>query len=138
MIDFIVAQFVNDENTWVGNMLDDQSDAIYRQRQKVIQSLGYTFENDCRKVFEGVSNPNAILQSESGAYPILLTRTMRKEIEIESLCILNALLSFVPMWSNKISDTIRWPEYRRKINKYTPFIPIDKTKYKLLLKKVIS
>lgn len=138
LIDFIVAQFVNDENTWVGNMLDDTSDSIYRQRQKVIQSLGYIFENDCRKLFDGVENPNSILQSESGDYPILLTKAMRKEIEIESLCILDNLLGFVPVWTNKITDTIRWPQYRRKIIKYKPFVPFDKTKYKLLLKKVIS
>lgn len=137
MIDFIVAQFVHDENAWVGNMLDDDSDAIYRQRQKVIQSLGYIFENDCRKIFEQTSNPNAILQSESGDYPVLLTMTLQKQIEIETLCILNRLLKFLPMWSRKITDTIRWPQYQRKILKYTPFIPVDDTKYKLILKKVI-
>ena len=138
MIDFIVAQFVNDENAWIGNMLDEQSDAIYRQRQKVIQSLSYTFENDCHKLFDETDNPNSILQSESGDYPKLLTMALQKIIEIETLCVLNMLLNFLPAWSNKIADTIRWPEYRRKIVKYTPFIPCDSTKYKLLLKKVIA
>lgn len=137
MVNFIVAQFVNDENVWVGNMLEEQSDTIYRQRQKVIQSLGYTFENDCRSLFDGLDNPNAILQSESGDYPALLTKSLRKEIEIESLCILNRLLNFVPMWTNKIADTIRWPEYRRKILKYSPFIEFDETKFKLILKRIL-
>lgn len=137
MVDFIVANFVNNENVWVGEMLDEQSDIVYRQRQKVIQSLSYTFQNDCEKIFANVDNPNTVLQSESGDYPTLLTKALRKEIEIESVCILNTLLGFVPMWSNKIADTIRWPEYRRKILKYSPFIEFDKTRYKLILKKSI-
>lgn len=137
MVNFIVANFVNDENVWVGNLLDEQSDTIYRQRQSVIQSLSYKFENDCRSLFDGLENPNVILQSESGDYPTLLTKSLRKEIEIESLCILNRLLNFVPMWTNKITDTIRWPEYRRKILKYSPFINFDETKFKLILKKTL-
>lgn len=138
MMAFIVANFVNDEGIWVGNLLDENSDIVYRQRQKVIQSLSYTFQNDCEKAFDGVSDPNEILQSESGDYPKLLTMTLRKEIELETLCILNRILGFVPMWTRKISDTVRWPSYNRKILKYTPFINFDDTRFKMILKKVIT
>lgn len=138
MMAFIVANFVNDEGLWVGNLLDENSDIVYRQRQKVIQSLSYTFQNDCEKAFDGVSDPNEILQSESGDYPKLLTMTLRKEIELETLCILNRILGFVPMWTRKISDTVRWPSYNRKILKYTPFINFDDTRFKMILKKVIT
>jgi len=137
MVNFIVANFVANDNVWVGEMLDEQSDILYRQRQKVIQSLSYTFQNDCARLFGDIQNPNAILQSESGDYPMLLTRALRKEIEIETLCILNSLLGFVPMWTSKITDTIRWPNFRRKILKYTPFIDYDKTRFKQILKSVI-
>ena len=138
LIDFIVAQFVQDENAWIGNMLDDESDSIYRQRQKVLQSLSYTFENDCHRIFDGINNPNDVLQSESGDYPKLLTMTLQKTTEIETLCILNGLLRFLPMWNSKITDTIRWPQYKKKIEKYSPFIKYDPSRFKLLLKKVLN
>jgi hypothetical protein len=48
------------------------------------------------------------------------------------------LLSFFGLWTNSISDTIRWPEYRRKILKYTPFVNFDEVKSKTILKKVIN
>lgn len=137
MLNFIVANFVGNENTWVGELLDDQSDIVYRQRQKVIQSLSYTFQNDCEKLFSTTGDPNSVLRSESGDYPTLLTKALRKEIEIESVCILDSLLGFVPMWTDRITDTIRWPNIRRKILKYKPFIEFDKTRYKLLLKKAL-
>lgn len=138
LVDFLVANFVHDENIWVGNLLDEQSDTVYRQRQKVIQSLSYTFQSDCERLFADVSNPNAILQSDNGDYPLLLTKTLQKEVALETLCILNRLLNFLPRWNKVISDNIRWPLYSRKIIKYTPFMPQDDVKFKLLLKKVLK
>ena len=138
LILFIVANMLNNDKLWVGDLLTEESETIYRQRQKVIQSLSYTFENDCRRIFEGVGDPNAILQSEAGDYPILLTKALRKEIELESLIILNRILGFLPMWNRKISDTVRWPDFYRKLNKYATFLSFDVVKYKLILKKVIS
>lgn len=138
LVDFLVANFVEDEKCWVGNLLDDQSESLYRRRQKVMQSLSYTFQNDCESIFRGISNPNEILQSEDGDYPKLLTSALQKNIEIETLCILNDILNFIPMWNKKISDTIRWPDYRRKLLKYSPFIKYDKTKIKILLKRIIN
>lgn len=134
---FLTANFLQDENCWVGSLMDEQSEKIYRDRQKVLQSLSYTFQRDCETIFDDVENPNEVLQSENGDYPVLLTKALRKEIEIESVCIINSMLGFVPMWTNKIADTIRWPIYRRKILKYTPFISYDTTRFKLILKKSI-
>jgi hypothetical protein len=138
LILFLVANHLEDEKVWVGTLLMEESETLYRHRQKVLQSLSYIYENDCRKIFEGVDNPNDVLQSEDGDYPKLLRMALRKEIEIETLCILNSILNFLPVWSKKIGDTIRWPEYRRKVEKYTAFIQADKVKYRMILKKVIE
>jgi hypothetical protein len=134
LINFIVANLVEDDKSWVGVLLQEEADINYRKRQKVIQSLSYTFENDCILIFEDcILNPNEVLKTD-GDYPILLTKALRKEIQIETLCILNQILGFIPMWTNKINDTIRWPEYRRKCIKYASFLPQDVVKYKLILK----
>jgi len=137
LTDFLVANFVEDENIWIGNLLTEESETIYRARQKVLQSLSYTFENDCRILFDGTNNPNEILHC-GGDYPILLKKVLQKSIQFETFCLLNQMLNFVPSWTNKIQDTIRWPEYKRKVLKYTPFLPKDVVKFKLILKKVVE
>jgi hypothetical protein len=136
LISFIVANFVEDEASWVGSLLQEEADIAYRKRQKIIQSLSYTFENDCKSLFADCESPNDVLKT-NGDYPILLTKTLRKEIQIETLCMLNELLGFFPMWDKKITDTIRWPTFRKKCEKYASFLPKDVVKYKLILKKVI-
>jgi hypothetical protein len=138
LVEFLVANFVFDDKCWVGTLLDDVAVEKYRERQKVLQSLSYKFENDCDKIFCEVFNPNEVIKVVNGEYPILLTMALRKEIEVETLCILNKLLGFFGFWSNNISDTIRWPDYRRKILKYTPFINFDESKCASILKKVIN
>lgn len=137
LVVFIATNFVESEKTWVGDLLQEDAEVNFRNHQKVVQSLSYTFENDCRKVFEGITDPNDVLKTD-GDYPKLLTMALRKEISIETLCILNGIFNFFPMWSKKITDTIRWPVFRRKCLKYAAFLTKDDVKYKLIMKKVIN
>jgi hypothetical protein len=135
-INFLVANLLEDSKVWVGTLLSEECDIIYRQRQKVIQSMSYTFENECRDLFSDYKNPNDVLVT-NGDYPVLLTKALRKEISPETLIILNRILNFLPMWNKNISDTIRWPDYEMKLTKYASFLMLDDVKYKLILKKVI-
>jgi hypothetical protein len=137
LVNYLVANFVKDENCWIGTLLEQSAVDSYRERQKVLQSLSYNFENDCDKVFSDVENPNDVIKIVDGDYPTLLTMTLQNKIEIETLCVLNRLLKFFGLWNRDISDTIRWPQYHRKLVKYTPFIQFDETRYKKILKKVI-
>lgn len=137
LIMFIVANLLKDDTVWVGNLLTEESESVFRERQKVLQSMSYIFENDCRNLFEGLDDPNTILQSENGEHPILLTKALRKEIQIETVCILESILHFMSKWNKKITDTVVWPNYSRKVHKYSSFLPKDLTKFKLILKKVI-
>ena len=138
MIDFIVANLVEEEKTWVGSLLMQESEVNYRKHQKIIQSMSYTFENDCKLIFgDCILNPNEVLITD-GDYPVLLKKGLQKLVNIESVCLLNNMLGFVPMWSKKIADTIHWPNYRMKLLKYSAFIPKDDVKYKLILKKVLN
>lgn len=138
LIEFLVANFVERDGLWVGDLLTEDAEVNYRSRQKIIQSLSYEFTGDLAKLFDGVDDPNEVIKVVNGDYPILLTYTLQRVIKIETLCILNSILNFLPMWDKKITDTIRWPDLRRKIIKYTAFLPKDSVKYKLILKKVIG
>lgn len=138
LIPFLVANFVERETLWVGDLLIEDAEVNFQRRQKVLQSLSYQFTNDIEKLFDGISDPNEVIRVVDGDYPILLRHTLQRITQIETLCILNQILGFLPMWDKKITDTIRWPDFRRKIVKYAAFLPRDTVKYKLILKKVIG
>ena len=132
--DFLVANFVHSPDVWIGHLLTDESDVHYRARQKVIQSLSYTFTNEIKPLMSQ-ENPNDWLMVQDGEYPLMLRMLLHGEVSIETICILNSIMKFLPMWDKKITDTIHYPSVSLKIKKYTPFIQFDPTKYKLILKK---
>ena len=136
LTDFLIANFLDNENIWVNNLLVEEADIRYIEYKKVMQSLAYTFENDCISLFEDCKEPNDLLVTK-GDYPILLTKALRKEIHIQTLVLLNNILGFVQMWSKTITDTIRWPNYHMKMLKIASFLPQDSVRYKLILKKVL-
>jgi len=138
LIMFLVSNFLNDSNAWIGTLLQEEADDVYRKRLKIIQSLSYTFENDCKNLFDDIENGNSLLIVQNGDHPILLKKTLQKVIEIETFCILAKILGFLPMWKKKINDTIIWPDFHLKTVKYTCFLPQDVVKYKLIMKKILN
>jgi hypothetical protein len=133
-IEFLVSNFLIKENLWAGDLLQEEAVIAYKQRMATIQSLGYKFQNDCQKLKDGVSSPNELLITD-GDYPKLLTMTLQKDIHLETLVIMNSIMNFLPMWDKKITDTIRYPEFSRKVKKYTPFLQFDKEKFKNIIMK---
>ena len=136
--DFIVANLMDTPEMWVGGLLDASADAKYLERRKVNQSLSYFFENDCKKLFNMVDSPDDLVKVPDGDYPLLLKMVKQREVEVETLCLLNRIGNFMPMWTKKITDTIVWPSYRLRYLKYAAFMPQDDVKYKLILRKVIN
>ena len=66
-------------------------------------------------------------------HPPLITKYLAKSITLETLVILNQLISYVKDFDNSISEPVVWPDLKRKVVKYQPFLSIDKPKYKKIL-----
>lgn len=138
LVDFYVANFVDGGAKWVGDITGEDGESRYKNWKKRKESLTYTFQNDIDFLLEQVKKPDELLVVKSGNYPKLLEVTMQGSIQVETTCILNKLMNFLPMWNKKVTDDIIWPDWKMKLEKYTPFIDINKTKYKLLLTQKIK
>ena len=134
---FYVANFVYGKSDWVGELLQDGNEN-YLKWQKIIQSLTYTFENDIVHLLDEVEKPNDLLLVRSNEFPKLLQSVMNYSISIETIIILNDIMNFFPMWKKQIDDDIVWPDWQRRIEKYSPFIHYDKSKLKNILKEKIK
>ena len=134
--DFYLANFVDRDVSWIGEIANAEGEDSFKDWQKRNQSLTYRFEQDIIKLLELVDTPDQLLKVTNG-YPILLEKTLQKETQIETLCILDDIMNFFPMWDKKISDPVIWPAFKKKCVKYRPFINYDKAKFKnILLEKI--
>lgn len=125
VIGYLVSNFVEGVS-YVGDMVNEDGELNYRHRQRVIQSLSQCYKDDLNKI----DNLDECLISEDNQHPKIIQLLMQGEIHLETVVILNSILGFVQREDSKISDTIIWPDIKRKILKYQPFVSFDYDKFK--------
>ena len=129
---YYVANFLEGDVRWVGSIAGEDGVETYKKWQGRNQRLTYQFEQDIIHLFSSSGN---FLHVDNGDYPYLLTEMMQGEVMVETVAILNDIMGFFPMWEKKIIDDIIWPNWKLRLEKYTPFIQYDKAKFKAIVKE---
>lgn len=134
LVHYFVSNFVRG-SSYIGEMLNEGGEQNYRDHKKIRESIHRTFEVDINKLVDLGYDFDKYFISEDGQHPMIVKIWMQEEISLETIVILNSLLGFVPRESKKISETIIWPDIKRKIEKYTPFVDFNKDSCLKILKK---
>ena len=132
--EFYISQFINTEK-YVGDMMDSEAEQNYMKYKKVKESIHRVFSVDINKIIDlniGVKFDN-LFESVDGQQPEIVKMWMQEDITLETVVILNSILGFIQREDSKISDTIIWPDTKRLIEKYTPFVSFDINKCKTVL-----
>jgi len=130
--EFYVSQFIN-EQKYVGDMMDSEAESYYSTYKKIKESIHRVFSIDINNMSDLNADFDKFFLSEDGQQPYVVQLWMQGEISLETVVILNSIFGFVQIEDSKISDTIIWPDNKRKIEKYTPFVDFDKDKCKTML-----
>ena len=130
--DFYISQFINTE-TYIGDMMDKVAEENYAKYKKIKESIHRVFSVDINILNEQEKQFDSLFKSENGQVPLIVKLWMQEEISLETVVILNSIFGFINRESVNISDTILWPEYKRLIEKYTPFVYYNRDKCMKLL-----
>jgi hypothetical protein len=137
LIQYFVAHFVQNEDTWIGDISKIENSSVYLEWTKKIQSMSFVFSNDVDQLLKDLEFEQIF--KVTSTHPPLLKKYLSKSISLETLVIFNKLLNFVKDFDKTIADPVVWPELKRKVLKYEPFLLVDKPKYKqILLSKVTN
>lgn len=131
---YYVSNFLEGDVSWVGSISGLEGEETYKKWQTRTQRLTYQFEQDIIYLFNKYELKD-ILSVVDDNYPRLLEEMMQNNVMIETVVILNDIMNFFPMWQKKIKDDIIWPNWKLKIEKYTPFLYYDKAKFKAIVKE---
>tara|TARA_Y100000114_G_scaffold118425_1_gene112985 strand:+ start:631 stop:1215 length:585 start_codon:yes stop_codon:yes gene_type:complete len=132
--EFYVSQFINTEK-YVGDMMDSEAEQNYMKYKKIKESIHRVFSVDINRIGEENVPFDNLFEAVDGQHPLVVKLWMQEEISLETVVILNSIFGFIDRESKNISDTIIWPDTRRLIEKYTPFVNFDVNKCKKLLTK---
>jgi hypothetical protein len=129
---FIVANLLVDKS-WVGDLLEEEADEIYRNHVKINQSLSYVFMNELDALFSE-HNPAACFRIRSDTYPLILMSFIQGSVSTQTMVILNDFVNYIQKWDSVYTDDPIWSKYRILIKKYAPFLEYDRKKLKNILK----
>lgn len=132
---FLVSNFIDRDIKWVGELITDESESVYKQWQKRNESLTYIVTEELSLLEDDFIS---FFKVKEGQHPKLLSLFKQNKISAETLCILNDLLSFFELWDKKIEDPVIWPSVRDRLLNYQPFVQYDKSKLKKVVKQLMN
>ena len=134
IVNFLLSHFIEDDNCWIGNISVNKS-KTYTEWNNKIQSMSFVFQNEMDALSDIEEDFDSLFRVKNGQHPIILKEHLAGNVSLESMVILQKLINYIPYFSQKISEPIVWPEVKKKVVKYEPFISIDNNKYRRVLLK---
>ena len=135
LLDYYVANFKAGV-AYAGDMVNESGEKNYTEYKKIKESIHRVFEIDINKLSD--YDFEKLLISEDGQHPLIIKLWMQEEIHLETVVILNSILGFITREDSKIKDTIIWPDQKRLIEKYTPFVKFNPNKVKDICRKTFT
>ena len=132
----IFSQCDDPQKMWIGEIIES-GDKNYADWQKKVQSLGYIFKQEMQSLCED-KEFNSLFECKSGTHPPVVKEHLKKNISIESLIILDAVIKFKKNL-DKILDDFVWETVSLKIDKYKPFLlnSVRIQNYKKILQGIV-
>jgi hypothetical protein len=136
IVDFLLSNFVsadNPQNLWIGEIINsgERTYADWMRRQ---QSLTYLFKEQSNELFSEIKLDDALNCSKG--HPPVLKKFLGGKISLETLVIYDKIFLFGKTFDKQLLDPV-WECVSLKIKKYSPFIQVDISSYKKILKEII-
>jgi len=136
VVDFFVSNFVTSDDPqslWIGEIVRN-GEQNYTDWKRKIQSLSYHFRGEMESILLD-QDLDSVFTLKNG-HPLILKKYLTKEISLETLVILDKILSFVKDYDQKLQDPV-WLTVSSLIKKYQSFLNIDVFKFKKILKEIV-
>ena len=127
VMDFFVANFVSGDR--YGGLFTIESVELYKQWKDKVKNLFILFVRDLDIIVLETEKKELKTPFDiDGHYPLLIKLYVGGRINLETLTIINKIDSFIERVDATIGTDYVWPDVRRKIIKYSPFLRIRDTK----------
>ena len=134
--EFFVSNFIystDPATVWIGEMIKE-GEGRYTEWKKKVQSLTYIFREETESVFDN-KKVDDMFDCSKG-HPPILKSYLGGDISLESMVIYDRIFDYGKDFDKRLKDPV-WETVSRKIKKYSPFLNIDVSRYKKILKEVI-
>lgn len=140
IVELFVANFLMNENVWIGDFLTSEQESVYVQWRKRQESIEYTFQQDVYKICDILENNNKKFDDLfrcDGGHPKIFCLVLQNEISPETYVILETLLKFNNDFDMKLKDDPAYNSMSLRYKKYAAFVDTN-TKQKYYRKTLVE
>lgn len=129
-LSYILANILH-SNAWIGDLVHNtETDKVYYDWMKCIQSLTYTFTNDLKQL---KANFDLNFIVEDGNHPYILQLYLQRKISLETLAILVYMTGCSRYWYKAMKHDVVWSSLQLRVLKYVCFLEFDKKKFRSIV-----
>ena len=132
--EFFISNFITGDR--YGGLHTENSDVVYTDWKKRMQSVTYSFKSDLEVLLKSVDHFDDLFM-KNDQYPVILLKLYQEEIQLETFLILNKMLNFFPQFDKEL-DEYQWPVTRKICDNYESFLNVDLKKYRDIVKKELD
>ena len=137
VVDFLVSNFAaadNPQNLWIGEIINS-GERTYADWKKRKQSFTYLFKEQSSELL--CQNELEELFDCSKGHPPILKKFLGGEISLDTLVIYDIIFEFSERFDKKLDDPV-WETVSLKIKKYKPFLNIDVSNFKKIIRSIVN
>ena len=105
----------------------EMTDICYREWKSRMHSIDRNVEIDCKTISDIMAQHSATFKeafTSSGGIPIAMQMVNGGLIKKETMCVLDMALDgrLIEVMTDQVKDTFVWPDLKRSVVKYSPFL----------------
>lgn len=131
VVPFLVANIMNNDDIWIGDMLEDfeGSRQIFVKWKKQMVWLYKNYEEDLINICEFAEQKDLAIQDlfmyNRGIHPLIFRFMLEGMIEKETFIILDNIIHFIEVNDKHLKGDIIWDRQITKLTQYKPFVIYD-------------
>ncbi|MDP7366463.1 MAG: hypothetical protein QGH83_04295 [Candidatus Pacebacteria bacterium] len=129
--DYLLSNFVKDRKGYIANFNDENYEA-WKDRRTNFYNI---FSNELKPL---VKDFEPLFQIKNNNHPKLLKEFLGDRVSLETLIILDELVSFSKNWDKELKEDIVWPDLKKMMKNYKGFLTIDRNRCRIKLLELIE
>lgn len=143
IVDLFVSNFLESDKAWIKDMFSDDAKARFRNYQKRMQSLSYSFKEEFVRVRDYLEANDLkfddLFEVKANEHPLLIRLHLQGVISLQSLVLADKVLNFMRRFDKKVDDPYVYGGLSKRVAKYAPFVQsVDVKKYRQILYEIFA
>lgn len=128
---YLVSNFIKDKSGYIANFSEEN------YKSWLLRRSGF-FEQFVIEMKPFIKEFEPLFEVKGSSHPKLLKEFLGSRVSLETMLVLDELVSFSKKWDKQLEDDIVWVDLKKLMENYKGFLTINKNRYRIKLLKLIE